>query len=73
MSLDYRKAKHGGTEKEILAYEKKLNKSTPRSKALKGGKNGFDYKGMMRDLDKAGYGGVKTSSLKGKSIRDMAK
>lgn len=34
-------------------------------------KNSFDYKGMMKDLVKYGFGGVRTSSLNGNSIQDV--
>jgi hypothetical protein len=43
--FDYRKAKHGGTEKEILAYEKKGRESykkSAKSKALDKAKHGLE-------------------------------
>jgi hypothetical protein len=32
----------------------------------------FNYKGMLKDLVTAGFGGVRTSSLKGRSIAEVA-
>ena len=49
------------------------NKAIHAKTGDKNKSHGFNYGSMMKDLVKAGFGGVKTSSLKGKSVAEVAK
>lgn len=53
----------------VTKYDRDMN---PHKKAKKMA-NKMAHKALMRDLARHGFGNVRTSSLKGKSIAEMAK